>query len=80
MSSDEAFVVRVLAALKSAKLEAVVVGNVAAILQGVPVTTQDLDLLVRDTPRNQQKIDASGLLSMRQRNRRSADRVVVPLG
>jgi len=56
MSSDEAFVIRVLAALKSAKLEAIVVGNVAAILQGVPVTTQDLDLLIRDTPRNHEKI------------------------
>src|SRR5262245_52910761 len=60
MSSDEAFVVSVLAALKSAKLEAIVVGNVAAILQGVPVTTQDLDLLIRDTPRNQAKILAFG--------------------
>jgi predicted nucleotidyltransferase len=60
MSSDEAFVVRVLAALKSARLEAIVVGNVAAILQGVPVTTQDLDLLIRDTPRNHEKVAALG--------------------
>ncbi|MES1208605.1 MAG: hypothetical protein ABUS79_21915 [Pseudomonadota bacterium] len=36
------------------------VGNVAAILQGAPVTTQDLDLLVRDTPRNRQKLEALG--------------------
>jgi hypothetical protein len=36
VSSDEAFVVRVLGALKVARLEAVVVGNVAAILQGPP--------------------------------------------
>jgi hypothetical protein len=60
MSSDEAFVVRVLAALAKAKLEGIIVGNVAAILQGAPVTTQDLDLLVRDTPRNRLKIEAFG--------------------
>jgi hypothetical protein len=60
MSSDEAFIVQVLGALKATRLEAIVVGNVAAILQGVPVTTQDLDLLVRDTPLNRQKIDAMG--------------------
>lgn len=60
MSSDELFVVRVLAALKTARLEALVVGNVAAILQGVPVTTQDLDLLIRDTPRNHEKVAVFG--------------------
>ena len=60
MSSDEAFVVAVLAALKQVRLEAIVVGSVASILQGAPVTTQDLDLLVRDTPGNRKKIDALG--------------------
>ncbi len=60
MSSDEAFVVRVLAAIKTARLEGIVVGNVAAILQGAPVTTQDLDLLVRDTPLNRSKIEDLG--------------------
>lgn len=58
MSSDEAFVVAVLDALKDAGLEAIVIGNVAAILQGAPVTTQDIDLLVRDTVRNRRKIVA----------------------
>lgn len=58
MSSDEAFVLVVLAALRAARLEAVVVGNTAAVLQGVPVTTQDVDLLVRDTPKNREKIAA----------------------
>jgi hypothetical protein len=61
VSSDEAFVVRVLGALKVARLEAVVVGNVAAILEGAPVTTQDLDLLVRDTVTNRRKITALGV-------------------
>lgn len=60
MSSDEEFVIRVLAAVEHAKLECLVVGNGAAILQGAPVTTQDFDLLVRDTPRNRGKIDAIG--------------------
>ena len=56
-SSDEAFVLKVLDALEQTRLEAIVVGSVAAVLQGSPVTTQDLDLLVRDTPTNRQKIE-----------------------
>ena len=59
-SSDESFVLEVLAALEQTKLEALVVGSVAAVLQGSPVTTQDLDLLVRDTPANRQKIEKLG--------------------
>jgi hypothetical protein len=59
-SSDESFVLEVLAALEKTKLEALVVGSVAAVLQGSPVTTQDLDLLVRDTPSNRQKIEKLG--------------------
>jgi hypothetical protein len=59
-SSDESFVLEVLAALELTKLEALVVGSVAAVLQGSPVTTQDLDLLVRDTPANRQKIEKLG--------------------
>jgi len=34
------------------------IGNVAAILQDVPVLTQGIDLFVRDTPDNRQKIRA----------------------
>src|SRR4051794_25004416 len=60
MSSDEAFVLAVFEALTNARLEAIVVGNVAAILQGAPVTTQDIDLLVRDTVTNRRKIAAVG--------------------
>ncbi len=62
VSSDEAFVLAVLAACKKVRLEAIVVGSVAGILQGSPVTTQDLDLLVRDTPANRKKIDALGVV------------------
>ena len=56
MSPDEVFVLAVLHALAAAGLEAIFVGNAAAAIQGVPVTTQDIDLLVRDTPKNHEKI------------------------
>jgi len=56
MSSDESFLHDVLAALDLVGLEAIVVGTVAGVLNGAPVMTQDLDLLVRDTPKNREKI------------------------
>ena len=37
-------------------LEAVLIGNAAAALQGAPVTTVDFDFLFRTTPRNLQKL------------------------
>jgi predicted nucleotidyltransferase len=43
-------------ALRAAKLEALVIGNTASMLNGAPVTTQDIDLLVRDTKLNRRKI------------------------
>lgn len=39
-------------------LEAVLVGNAAAALQGAPVTTIDFDFLFRKTPRNLTKLKA----------------------
>lgn len=57
MSPDELFLVAVLEALGRTGLEAIVVGSAAAALQGAPIMTQDLDLLVRDTPRNREKLD-----------------------
>lgn len=56
MSSDEAFVEEVLGALHDCGLEAIVIGSVAALLQGAPLTTEDMDILVRDTPRNREKL------------------------
>jgi hypothetical protein len=56
MSSDEAFVVEVLAALRDSGVEAIVVGSVAALLQGAPLTTDDMDVLIRDTQANRDKL------------------------
>jgi len=45
-------------ALKEAGLEAVLIGNAAAALQGAPVTTVDLDFYFRRTPANIRKLKA----------------------
>lgn len=56
MHSDDAFLAQVLRALRLSHLEALIVGNAGAVLHGAPVTTMDLDLLIRETPRNRQKL------------------------
>jgi predicted nucleotidyltransferase len=48
----------VVAALNSQKLEAVLIGNAAAAMQGAPVTTLDFDFMFRDTPTNLRKLKA----------------------
>jgi hypothetical protein len=55
-SVDEIFLAKVAVALQKARLEAIVVGNVASILNDAPVLTQDIDLLVRDTKLNRKKL------------------------
>ena len=45
-------------ALIAVSLEAVLIGNAAAALQGAPVTTVDFDFLFRSTPRNLAKLRA----------------------
>lgn len=57
MSFEEAVLLEVARAVNRVKLDAVLIGNGAAALHGVPITTQDIDLFVRDTPRNADKID-----------------------
>jgi predicted nucleotidyltransferase len=44
--------------LLTVNLEAVLIGNAAAALQGAPVTTVDFDFLFRRTPRNLAKLRA----------------------
>jgi predicted nucleotidyltransferase len=56
MSPDEAFLVALLRALQTTGLEAIIVGNAAAAIQGAPITTQDVDLLIRDTELNRDKL------------------------
>jgi predicted nucleotidyltransferase len=46
----------VVAALAEARLEAVMIGNAAAAIQGAPVTTLDVDFMFRPTPANLTKL------------------------
>lgn len=55
-SFDERFLTSLAAALRTTKIEAIVVGNAASILNGAHILTQDVDLLVRDTPLNRKKL------------------------
>jgi predicted nucleotidyltransferase len=52
------FLSEVARALGDVRLEAVLIGNAAAALQGAPVTTIDFDFLFRKTARNLQKLKA----------------------
>lgn len=45
-------------ALRKHNLEAILIGNAAAALQGAPVTTLDIDFLFRKTPANIRKLKA----------------------
>jgi hypothetical protein len=46
----------VVAALTAARLEAILIGNAAAAIQGAPVTTLDFDFMFRSTPANLAKL------------------------
>jgi predicted nucleotidyltransferase len=47
---------RIHVALKRAGLEAILIGNAAAAIQGAPVTTLDFDFMIRDTPDSARKL------------------------
>jgi hypothetical protein len=49
---------RIAELLERHKLEAILIGNAAAALQGAPVTTIDIDFLFRRTPANIRKLKA----------------------
>jgi predicted nucleotidyltransferase len=51
-------VARVARAIEMQRLEAVLIGNAAAALHGAPVTTIDLDFIIRRTPANKKKLQA----------------------
>lgn len=55
-NAHEAFLTDLAAGLRNTRLEAIVVGNMASILNGAPVLTQDVDLLVRATKLNLKKL------------------------
>ena len=55
-SFEESVLVEVARGLQAANLDAIVIGNAAPALHGAPITTQDIDLFIRDTPRNVEKI------------------------
>jgi predicted nucleotidyltransferase len=46
----------VMAALAETRLEAILIGNAAAAIQGAPVTTVDFDFMFRATPVNLEKL------------------------
>ena len=48
--------VKVAKAFKQSKLEVVMIGNAAAAIQGAPVTTLDIDFIIRDTSKNLEKL------------------------
>ena len=56
ISKDDRFLSALATSLQRVNLEAIVVGNTASILNDAPVLTQDVDLLIRGTPRNHQKL------------------------
>lgn len=65
MSREELLLSNVLKALRKVRLEAILVGNAGAALQGAPVMTQDIDFFVRDTELNRKKIrDLAELLGL----------------
>ena len=48
----EPILMEIVEVLHNCKLQAVLVGNAAAALQGAPVTTLDFDFMFRKTPAN----------------------------
>jgi len=52
------FLVEIGQQLQRANLDAILIGNAAAALQGAPVTTVDFDFMFRKTPRNMDKLKA----------------------
>jgi predicted nucleotidyltransferase len=56
MSGDELVIARIARLLDKVKLDYVLIGGAAAALQGLPLVTADVDVYVRDTKKNMDKI------------------------
>lgn len=57
MSIPDGFLGELAEAIAKAGLQVVFIGNSAALLHGIPVSTQDIDLMVRDHPLLQKKLE-----------------------
>ena len=66
-----------LRSLQSSGVEFVVVGGVAAVIEGAPITTLDLDIVYRTDPENIQRLQKA-LVDLEARYRDPAGRVIVP--
>ncbi|MGH7594762.1 MAG: nucleotidyltransferase [bacterium] len=56
MSFDQSLLIELHEALAQAGLQVILIGNAAAIIQGAPLLTRDIDFLVRDHPQLQKKL------------------------
>lgn len=57
MSFDDGFLSELAEALAKAGLQVIFIGNSAALLHRIPVSTQDIDLFVRDHPLLHKKLE-----------------------
>jgi hypothetical protein len=60
MRDDQAQLEAIVAALAAVRLEAIMVGNAAAVVHDAPVMTQDVDFFIRQTPLNLKKVRLFG--------------------
>ena len=58
MSVEEKLLANIAGVAARVRLEFILIGNAAASVLGAPIVTEDIDLFVRHTPRNLQKIKA----------------------
>jgi hypothetical protein len=82
MSADADLLETIAGALAEARLDAIVVGNAASELHGAPIATEEVDLLIRDTRLNKQKLkrlaDALGGVSVDIHDLIKAKRIHLP--
>lgn len=68
---------RIIERLLEAEIEFILVGGLAAVIQGAPVTTMDVDILYKRSPENALKL-FSFLQSIHAIYRRPDDKIIVP--